>query len=147
VDVHQRSPLRPRRAASTQREDGAAAVEFAIILPLLLLVVFAVIDFGFMFNARITMTQAAREGVRLQALGTPDGEVRTRVTDAASPLVPSEIVTAPGCTPGAATQVRVRYTITFATPLGAIASMFGGSGSGLSGTQTIEGRGEMRCGG
>jgi hypothetical protein len=55
-------------------EGGAAAVEMALVLPLLLLLVFGIIEFGFIFNRWITVTHAAREGVRLLALGDPDAE-------------------------------------------------------------------------
>jgi len=43
-------------------DQGAAAVEFAIMLPLLLLLIFGIIDFGRALNAQVTITQAAREG-------------------------------------------------------------------------------------
>jgi len=51
------------------REQGAAAVEMALILPVLLIVVFGIIEFGFVFNAQISLTQAVREGVRVGAIG------------------------------------------------------------------------------
>jgi Flp pilus assembly protein TadG len=53
----------------TRNEDGAAAVEMALVLPILLLLVFGIIEFGFIFNRYISVTHAAREGVRLLALG------------------------------------------------------------------------------
>ena len=43
-------------------------VEFAIILPLLVIVVFGIIEFGRAYNTKITLTHAAREGVREYAL-------------------------------------------------------------------------------
>jgi Flp pilus assembly protein TadG len=52
-------------------ESGAAAVEFAIVLPVLLLLVFGIIEFGLLFNRYITVTHAAREGVRVAALAGP----------------------------------------------------------------------------
>ncbi|MDP9798547.1 Flp pilus assembly protein TadG [Catenuloplanes nepalensis] len=43
-------------------------METALVLPLLLMVVFAMIDFGRMLNAQIKVTEAAREGARALAL-------------------------------------------------------------------------------
>jgi Flp pilus assembly protein TadG len=56
---------------SQRSEKGAAAVEFALVMPLLLLLVFGIIEFGFVFNRYISVTHAAREGVRELALGVP----------------------------------------------------------------------------
>lgn len=50
-------------------DQGAAAVEFALLVPLLLLILLGVIDFGRAFNIQETLTQAAREGARGYALG------------------------------------------------------------------------------
>jgi Flp pilus assembly pilin Flp len=54
------------------REDGAAAVEFALLLPLLVLLLFGFIQFGTAFNTRIQATNAAREAARLAAVGVDD---------------------------------------------------------------------------
>lgn len=51
---------------------GAAAVEFAVLLPLLVLIIGGIIDLGFMLNAEISLTHSAREGVRVEAIGTGD---------------------------------------------------------------------------
>lgn len=50
-------------------EKGTSAVEFAIILPILVMLVFGIIQFGLVFNKYIAITHAAREGVRLAAVG------------------------------------------------------------------------------
>ena len=50
-------------------EDGAAAVEFALLLPLLVLLLFGFIQFGMAFNTRIQATNAAREGARAAVIG------------------------------------------------------------------------------
>ena len=47
---------------------GAAAVEFALILPCLLALVFGIFQFGIAFNNWITITNAAREGARLASI-------------------------------------------------------------------------------
>ena len=51
-------------------ERGAAAVEFALVMPLLLLLVFGIVEFGLIMNRQITVTHAAREGVRYYSLPT-----------------------------------------------------------------------------
>jgi Flp pilus assembly pilin Flp len=62
-----------------RREGGASAVEFALVLPVFLALVFGIIYFGFAFNTKLTVTQAAREAARLGATlplgddGTPEG--------------------------------------------------------------------------
>jgi Flp pilus assembly pilin Flp len=53
-------------------EDGAAAVEFALLLPLLVLLLFGIIQFGIAFNARIQATNAAREAARTAVIGVDD---------------------------------------------------------------------------
>ncbi|MDP9223556.1 MAG: pilus assembly protein [Actinomycetota bacterium] len=53
-------------------ERGAAAVEFALVMPILFLLVFGIIEFGFIFNKMLSVTHSAREGVRTYALtGSP----------------------------------------------------------------------------
>jgi hypothetical protein len=49
-------------------DSGAAVVELALILPLLLLMIFAMLDFGKAFNEWITQTHLANEGARLAAV-------------------------------------------------------------------------------
>ena len=51
-----------KRRSQSQR--GASAVEFALVLPLLLFIVFGIIDFGWLFYVDIQVTNAAREGAR-----------------------------------------------------------------------------------
>lgn len=46
------------------RERGQSLVEFAVILPLLLLIVLGTVDLGMGFKTYIALTNAAREGVR-----------------------------------------------------------------------------------
>ena len=52
-----------------KKEKGAAAVEFALLLPLLVVIVFGITTFGFVYKEYITLTHAARDGVRLAAVG------------------------------------------------------------------------------
>ncbi len=51
-----------------RRSRGQELVEFALVLPLLILILFGAIDLGRVFHAAITITNAAREGARYIAL-------------------------------------------------------------------------------
>jgi Flp pilus assembly protein TadG len=109
-------------------------VEFALCLPILLLLVFGIIDFGRALNAQITLTQAAREGVRLAALGYTSAAVQARAQTAAPELSGISVTIAASCPPGAGptadAEVNVSYSFTFVTPVGASAGFVGGSGFG-----------------
>lgn len=54
----------------SNRERGTALIEFTLILPLLLLLTVAAVDFGRAFFVKSVVEQAAREGVRLRAVTT-----------------------------------------------------------------------------
>jgi Flp pilus assembly protein TadG len=51
-----------------KNESGTAAVEFALVLPLLLLVLFGTIEFGILMYDQSVITNAAREGARWGAV-------------------------------------------------------------------------------
>lgn len=53
---------------SVMKERGAVAVEMAIILPLLCLILFGIIEFGRAYNVQVSLSQAAREGARYAAV-------------------------------------------------------------------------------
>lgn len=131
-----------RRASGHRHggDRGATAVEFALLFPLLMLIVFGTIDFGRALNAQITLTQAAREGVRLEALGQPNVVARTQAAATGlSPVAVTETACPPGAAPTADAVVNVSYQFSFVTPIGAIASLIGGSGLGSPITLTAQG--------
>jgi Flp pilus assembly protein TadG len=57
----------------TQRQDGQAVVEFVVILPVLLLVLIAIYQFGQVFVNYMDVTSAAREGARKAAVSRAAG--------------------------------------------------------------------------
>ena len=59
------------RRARKEGERGQSLVEFALVLPVFLLLLFAIVDFGMGFNAWITVTNSAREGARVGAVHPP----------------------------------------------------------------------------
>ena len=121
---------RPRR----RDQGGAAAVEFALVLPLLVLLLFGIISYGVMLSFRQSLSQAAAEGARAaavtfvaadkqdEAVAAVDSALDSfDLTCAAPDLLKggSDVgactVTAPGaCTPAAAAGVEcVTVTLTF----------------------------------
>ncbi len=140
--------MRRRRAATGSRDRGSVAVEFALLLPVLLLIVFGTIDFGRAINAQITLTQAAREGARLASLGDSSSVVTTRTESAATGLSLGDRHRDHHCPVGAGTGVdavvTVSYPFTFITPVGAFASMFGTATFGAS-TLTVTAQRARLC--
>jgi Flp pilus assembly protein TadG len=65
-------PFRTRR-----REGGAAAVEFALVIPLFLVLVMGAVDYGYYFFAEQVVTNAAREGARAGTLVPIAGSAAT----------------------------------------------------------------------
>ena len=124
-------------------ERGATAVEFALIVPLLIVLVLGIVEFGHAFQVQGTLSAAAREGVRLMALQNDPAAARAAVRNAATSLKPgitdAQIVISPASCPvlnGGSTSVRL--TITYPMPY---LPGFFGTGLDLTGT------GVMRCNG
>jgi Flp pilus assembly protein TadG len=118
-------------------EKGAELIEFALVFPLLLLVVFGIMDFGLLFQRYEAVTNAAREGARIAVLpGYAQADVQARVTQylAAAGLTatPTVAYTAPqavniGGACVTVTGVTVGYPHTYLF-IGNIIGLFGGSG-------------------
>jgi Flp pilus assembly protein TadG len=127
------------------RDRGATAVEVALLMPILLFLVMGIVDFGRALHAQITITQAAREGVRVAALKQTDPAGRAK--KAAADLKGTVGVTVTACpatsTPGADAEVKTTYTFDFITPVGALAGMFGGGGLGAP--ISLKATGVMPC--
>jgi len=56
-----------------RKESGASLVEFAVVAPLLLLLLFGMIDFGWLFAQNLDVRHGAREGARMAAVNFPEG--------------------------------------------------------------------------
>ncbi len=125
--------LRQRTAGQV----GAAMMEMAIVLPVLLLLVFGIIEYGRLYNNQVTLTHAAREAVRDWAIHQDDAQAR----DTARQAISSTMLTGPlgididACNPGEATTVSLTNPFTLNIPF---------VGDDLL---TITAEGVMRCGG
>lgn len=129
-----------RRLARDDR--GAAAVEFALVLIPLLVLLLGIIEFGYIFNQQLTVTNAAREGARVLAITRDAGDAVAAATSAASTLTGTPVITTPQVCPatgGGDAEVNVAFAITTIT----------GLESWVPGVSAIEltGKGVTPCGG
>ena len=119
-------------------ERGAVAVEFALVFPLLILVLFGVIEYGAVYNAQLVVTAAAREAAREIAVTGDAGDARTAAVNAAPGLLPAlsgnNVVFSGACSPGRDVSVTITYRKPFLT--------------GLFGARVdLTGQATRRCGG
>ncbi len=101
-------------------EKGQSLVEFALLIPLLILILMAIIEFGFIFNAYITISNASREGARLGSLGGTDAAVTERVADTTDHLNQGDMtvtVTPATRNRGDMITVEVNYDYELITPI------------------------------
>lgn len=131
----------------TRNDRGAAAVELALLLPVLMLLVMGIVDFGIVFHQQVSLSGAAREGARYYALHNDLAGAAARAIDAAPSVIPAPTVAVcvgaststctidAACTPGDIVQVTTSTPVDLNIPFGPV------------GTITVTGRGVMRCGG
>jgi Flp pilus assembly protein TadG len=123
---------------SKTSERGAVAVEFALLAPVLIMLVLGITEFGRAYNVQISLSSAAREGVRVMAIGNNPTAARTAVRNAAVSLQPAlsdaSITFSPAtCTPGAQMTLKITYNLSTMT--------------GIAGPFAMEGQGVMLCNG
>lgn len=100
---------RPVRSVSRDPEKGAAAVEFALVVSLLLFILLGTLDYGFYFYLQHVATNAAREGARAASLhkvtadAVTDGCATLQNYLVAGQLQSSSCSEGAVCTPGAMT--------------------------------------------
>jgi Flp pilus assembly protein TadG len=125
------------------RERGAAAVEFALILPLLILLVFGIVQFSIAYNRAQGLHAAAREGARLASLPqTTQSAISARVASALSgvPLSGSpSISVSPSSTKPCQNRSGQTVTVTVTAVTDLDIPLWG------SVSKTLTGRGQFRC--
>jgi len=104
-----------RRKIDFKSEQGQSITEFALALPILALLLFAVVQFGIAFNNYVTLTDATRAGARKAAVGrqsvSPVSDCQAAIRNSAKDLKSSDLI--PSCSstwqPGADVTVTATY--------------------------------------
>ncbi len=126
-------------------EGGQSLVEFAFVLPIFLLVLFAIVDFSMAFHAWITVTNSAREGARLGAVRADAADIEQRVRDTSDTLDQADLtitVTNAEGDPGDSVIVDVSYAYSLITPMADFLAMI--SGGSISDVLTLSSTADMR---
>lgn len=109
------------KIATSQK--GQALVEMALVLPLLLMLLFGVADFGRIFHAYLTLDHAGREAARLASVDGSDSDIQSTITTDTAGLDPSKLTVtlnptgASNRASGTDVTVTLSYTVDFLTPL------------------------------
>ncbi|MEO8541672.1 MAG: TadE/TadG family type IV pilus assembly protein [bacterium] len=146
---HSRLKRMIRRFRKT--ETGQALVEFTMILPIFLLLLFAMVDFGRGFYTWLIVTNAAREGARIAAVQSNDATINTRIYDSFCTSYPGNCSLNPtkltitktnvlGAR-GSAVKIDLSYNFQFVTPIGGILNIVSG---GSLATPVIKAHSSMR---
>jgi Flp pilus assembly protein TadG len=110
-----------RRTIEIRSERGQSLTEFALALPILAMLLFAVIQFGIVFNNYVTLVDATRAGARKGAVGreqqNPVGAVTTEVRNSARDLKQSDLNVTVTSTWQPATDVTVTATYPYSISL------------------------------
>lgn len=120
--------VRPRK----RDQGGAAAVEFALIMPIFFMLLFGIIDFGYMINRSSVINNAARDAVRVATFADASkAEVEAAAATTLGDVPGADVelgcrpavVTEPACTfatrkSGNYATVTVKYTHKMLTPVG-----------------------------
>ncbi len=130
-------------------EKGQALVEFALLVPIFLILMFAIVDFGMGFHSWITVTNSAREGARYGAVQHSTAEIEERVKATADLINEDAKMTVTvtnaadnGGDPGESVVVKVDYDYDLITPLASLVAFL--SGDILGPTLTLSSTAEMR---
>lgn len=128
---------------SRASERGAVAVEFAILAPVLVMLLLGIVEFSRAYNAQASLSAAAREGVRVMAISNNASTARDMAKSTAVSLQPGLQDTnitfknldtgTTSCAPGNRITVTISYNLSTMT--------------GIAGPFSMTGKGAMLCGG
>lgn len=105
-------------------QKGQSLVETALILPILLMILFGIVDFGRIFHAYLTLDHAGREAARAATIGSEDDVIKSKINSATGSLDKSKysvgITIAPAGkanrASGSEVTITLTYSVDFLTP-------------------------------
>jgi Flp pilus assembly protein TadG len=103
-----------------KRQQGQSLVEFALIFPIIVIILFGIIEFGRLWETMSVLTSAAREGARVAAVTAPDPN---RVQSAAQSVLSAANITNASIIvigPNSSSEVIVTVQIIYAPITGSI---------------------------
>lgn len=105
-----------------KNKKGQAMVEMAIVIPILLMILMGIFEFGRIFNTYLILTNASREGARSAAVGHSDTEIIQKINNAVVYLDSSNLTTT--ITPsknsrkrGTEATVNLQYDVDIVAPI------------------------------
>jgi Flp pilus assembly protein TadG len=99
-------------------EKGQSLVEFALIVPVLVLLLLGIMDFARIFHAYLTIDHAGREAARVASIGKDVPTIKAKAVEQGTSIgLKTADVTATTGLSGTNATVTIRYTITFLTPM------------------------------
>lgn len=133
-----------------RRERGAAAVEFAIVMPLLMVLMVGIMEFGYAFFLQASVSSAARVGVRYYTINWNSTNAATKAAaiqtsiEMAKLAVPdgTKVTAASAFSPLCAKDIQTTLVVTYK-----YGSLTGLLDSVLGSNIIITGKGSMQCGG
>ena len=149
--------LKQLKRGNNKGERGQSLAEFVLVLPIFLILVFAIIDFGLGFHAWLTVTNSAREGARLGSVRAAAGgacdndpspqatNIDCRVRETADSLDQANLsvtITNAQGNPGSSVVVDVDYDYDLITPLDSVLGLI--SGGSIGPTLTFTSTADMR---
>lgn len=81
-----------RNRLITRKEGGQSLVEMALVLPVLLLILLGIVEFGRVGHCYLTLNYAAREGARIGITGISDQAIIERINDCVPSLNKEELI-------------------------------------------------------
>ncbi len=126
-----------RVSGRVRGQAGQALVEFALVVPMLLVILSGIIDFSWAFHDYITTTNAVREGARVGVTGASLTIIQSKVADKSSGLLTTDMVDVDTCVSGCTLTgasgtdmtVSANYQYKFITPIAILIHLGSGSSS------------------